>query len=299
MTGGFYLSSHTLLETLIGQIHAFVLPSLATEGKRPQLAIFARRMVHYMHNAYVLNDSSDREHLLSFTNMDDVRDFFSLLTIAHFLNVFDERTYQLSSDTLQEDRAVLQQCHDVFDLNAIPIVERHHMCYTRGLTIELLNWFFANYSISSVEFEEGDIDGNNYIFAPFVVHIGRQIVRYKRFAEKSGHTTSATSNEVNRQIQWALFAFKFMRDTWLEDKAEEEERKYNDDSDDELCIDSPDCDLDFDLSPYSITQRDKPINHGYNIDNYVEEGKTIADRRFFQGLACHFNVEKKGEFHRY
>lgn len=282
----------------MGLIHSFVLPSLVTEGKKPQLTIFARRMVHYMHNAYVLNDSSDREHLLSFTSMDDVRDFFSLLAIAHLLNVFDERTYQLSSDTLQEDRTVLQQCHDVFDLNAIPIVERHHICYTRGLAIDLLNWFFENYYISNPELEEDDIDGNNYIFAPFIVHIGRQVVRYKRFAEKSGHTTSATSRQVNCQIQWALFAYDFMRDAWLEDKAEEEERRYNDDSDDELCIDSLNNDLDFDLRPFSITQRDKPISHSYNIVNHVEEGKTIADCRFFHGLACHFNVEEYGELHK-
>ena len=46
-----------------------------------------------MHNAYVMNNSSDREHLLSFSSMDDARDLFSLTMIAIFLNVLDERTY--------------------------------------------------------------------------------------------------------------------------------------------------------------------------------------------------------------
>jgi hypothetical protein len=296
LTGGFYLSTHTLYETLIGQIHSFVLPSLLTEGKRPQLTIFARRMVHYMHNAYVLNDSSDREHLLSFTTMDDVRDIFSLITLAIFLNVFDERTYQLPSDTFQKDHAILLRCHDVFDLNAIPVVERHHLCYTRGLSIELLNWFFQYYTISSVEFEEDDIDANVSVFVPFVVHIGRQIIRYKCLAEESGHTTSPTSKQVTCQIQWALFGFEFMRDTWLEQKAEDEEREYRDDADDERRMDSEYNDLDFDLSNFSITLRHQPALRNNRAINCIEIGKTAADHRFFCGLASRFDVEEFGKF---
>lgn len=296
LTGGFYLSTHTLYETLLGQIHSFVLPSLLTEGKKPQLTIFARRMVHYMHNAYVLNDSSDRDHLLSFTTMDDVRDIFSLITLAMFLNAFDERTYHLPLDTFQGDREILLQCHDLFDLNAIPVVERHHLCYTRGLSIELLNWLFQYYTISSVEFEENDIDANVSVFVPFVVHIGRQIIRYKCLAEESGHTTSPTSKQVTRQIQWALFGFEFMRDTWLEQKAEDEEREYQDDADDEKRIDSEYNDLDFDLSHYSITQRIRPALRTDEAINYIENGKTDADRRFFCGLASGFNVEEFGKF---
>ena len=172
VTGGFYLSSHTLYETLIGLIHLFVLPSLLTEGKKPPLTIFACRLVHYMHNSYVVNDSSDRSHLLSFSTLDDAQDLFSLVTVATFLNVLDDRTYQLSLETFQEDPAVLQQCHDFFDLNAIPVVERHHLCYTHGLSINLLNWFFENYSFSSIDLEDDDINGYTIIFIPFIIHIG-------------------------------------------------------------------------------------------------------------------------------
>jgi hypothetical protein len=92
-----------------------------------------------MHNAYVLNDSSNREHLLYFLTLDDARDFMSLVVMAIFLNVFDERTYQLSSETFETNPTVLQQCHAVFDPNAIPVVERYHLCYNRGLALDLLN----------------------------------------------------------------------------------------------------------------------------------------------------------------
>ena len=82
---------------------------------------------------------------------------------------------------LWKNNAVIrQQCHVLFDLNAIPIVERYHLCYTRGLSFNLLGWFFENFSFSSIDFEEYDVEPLTTIFVPFLVHVGRQIVRYKR-----------------------------------------------------------------------------------------------------------------------
>ncbi|KAF8800472.1 hypothetical protein BYT27DRAFT_7026457, partial [Phlegmacium glaucopus] len=78
ITGGFYLSMHTLQDSLIGAIHTFILPSLLTEGEKPPFVMFARRLVHYFHNAFVLNDSSDRAHLPALSTLDGVRDLFAL-----------------------------------------------------------------------------------------------------------------------------------------------------------------------------------------------------------------------------
>jgi hypothetical protein len=61
-----------------------------------------------MHNAYNLNDSSNREHLLDFSTLDDARNFMSLVAMEIFLDVFDERTYQLSSETFETNPTVLQ-----------------------------------------------------------------------------------------------------------------------------------------------------------------------------------------------
>jgi len=252
-----------------------------------------------MHNAYVLNDSSDRDHLLAFKKIDNARDLFSLVSMAIFLNVLDERTYQLSSDTPQEDRSVLRQYYDVFDLNAIPVVERHHLCYTRGLSIDLLEWFFENYSFSSEELEDDDIDANSHIFVPFVVHIGRQLVRYKRAAESRGHTTLPTSEDINRQVQNALFGFEFMQDTWIEEKAEYEELNHHDDRDNEWSENPDYNDLNFDISKFTFTQREHANLSRPIVENLFEKGKTIADCRFFRGLASQSNLEELGTFHAY
>ena len=223
-----FISLHTLHDTLMGQIHTFILPSLLTEGGRPPLTTFIRRVVHYMHNAYIVNDSSDRGHLLSFSTLDDARDFLSLITLAVFLNVLDERTYRPSLETYQKDPAILQQCHDIFDLNAIPVIERHHLCYIRGLSFDLLNWFFENYSFASVELEEDDIEAFSTVFIPFIVHIGRQVIKYKYAAEDRGITTTPSiSRQVHRQVQSALFGLEFAWDAWLEEKVIEEEKDYH------------------------------------------------------------------------
>ena len=126
-----------------------------------------------MHNAYVVDDSSDRSHLLSLSSLDDAWDLLILVAMAIFLNVLDERTYQMSLETHQEDLASLRQCHDIFDLNAIPVIEHHHLCYTRGLSLDLLDWFSENYSFSSVELGEDDIDAFGTIFFYSVYHSHR------------------------------------------------------------------------------------------------------------------------------
>jgi hypothetical protein len=245
-----------------------------------------------MHNAYVVNDCSDRSHLLSFSSVDDARDLLSLVALAIFLNVLDERTYQLSLETYQEDPVTLQQSYDIFDLNAIPVIERHHFCYTRGLSLDLLEWFFENYSFSSADLEEDDIDAFGTIFVPFIVYIGRRIVKYKRSAEEDGRTTSSTYQQVNFQIQSALFSLESARDVWLEEKAAEEENNHN--RDDEESGEADTWDLDCNLSGYMITQRDVPAERK-SSENFLENGKSSADKRFFRGLAFQFKLDDSGK----
>ena len=248
-----------------------------------------------MHNAYVVNDSSDRSHLLSFSTFDDVRDLFALVTMAIFLNVLDERTYQLSLEAYQEELNILQMCHNIFDLNAIPVIERHHLCYTRGLSIDLLEWFFENYSISSVELEENDVDAFPTVFVPFIVHIGRQITKYKHAAEERGVVTSSTFKQVNCQVQSALFAIDSMRDGWLEEKAAEQEQEYCLDLADDESVDLDALNLDYDLSGYVVSRREVPTERKSN-GNFIENGKSDADKRFFRGLTSEFKLDDLGEF---
>jgi len=128
--------------TLFGAIHSFILPSVLTEGKNPPSGLFIRRIVHYFHNAFVLEDSSNTEHLPSLTNMDGVQAIISLFTLAIYFNVLDERTYEFPSGAPMTDHNTLLACHQLYDLNAIPVIKQHHACHACGLAFDLVNWLF-------------------------------------------------------------------------------------------------------------------------------------------------------------
>jgi hypothetical protein len=247
-----------------------------------------------MHNSYVLNDSSDRSHLLRFSTLDDARDLLSLVALAFFLNILDERTYQLSTEAYQDNPVALQQCHETFDLNAIPVIERFHLCYTRGLALDLLEWFFENYSFSSVELEEDDVDAFPVIFIPFIVHIGRQIAKYKRVAEEHGNTKSSSFYQVNRQVQYVLFSLAGGRDVWLEEKAVEEENDYCQDMEEDEAVERGSNDLTFDLGDYIVSQRDMPMKRRI-CSTFLEDGKCYGDERFFRGLTSQFDLGNPGK----
>ena len=89
-------------------IHTFVLPSLLTKGKNLPFTISASQLVHYMHNALVMNDSSNEEHFQNISTSDGAHDLFALAIIAILLNVFNKRTDLLPLDTLKPDIENLQ-----------------------------------------------------------------------------------------------------------------------------------------------------------------------------------------------
>jgi hypothetical protein len=87
-----------------------------------------------------------------------------------------------------------------------------------------------------------------------------------------------------------------MRDAWLEEKAtEEEEDQYGDACDDQS--DSEHNNLCFDLDNYTLCQREQPEFRNPNTSSFLEDGKTMADRRFFRGLTSQFNLEELGRIY--
>ena len=106
---------HTLYESLMGMIYTFVLLSLLTEGKNPPFTIFACWLIHYMHNALVMNDQSNKEHFPNIWTLDGAHSPFALAIIAI---VFNKRTDLLPLDTPKPDIENIQWCQDIFDLNA-------------------------------------------------------------------------------------------------------------------------------------------------------------------------------------
>jgi hypothetical protein len=59
ITGGYYLSSYTLIQSLYGLVHSFILGSSVADPDDIAPGLYIRRLVHYFHTAYVVNNLLD------------------------------------------------------------------------------------------------------------------------------------------------------------------------------------------------------------------------------------------------
>lgn len=293
VTGGYYLSSSTLRNSLLGLIHTFVLPSLLTEGESPPFSMFARRMVQYFHNAFVLKDLSDNDHLPCLSTIEGVHNLCALFVLAIFLNALDKRTYHLAHEIPNDNLDTLLQYQQKFDLNAIPVIERHQNCYTRGLAMDLSLWFFSRYDILDGN-TEAAVDGHETVLFPFTAHIARQILRYHRTATQCGHTTIGTEEQVDKQVRSAILHIPGMNKAYDDELDAEREKGYNTDDSDGKSADSDLFDLDFDFSAFIVQEKQIDNHERHHIDDFFEQGKNITDRQFFTGLACQFDLNDSG-----
>jgi hypothetical protein len=281
----------------MGLIHTFILPSLLTEGKHPPFSMFARRLMHYFFNSFVLDDPSDKDHLPVLHTMEGARDLLSLFVIVMFLNVLDERTYELAPTTIYQPLDVLEKCQVLYDLNSIPVIERHHLSYTRGLALDLVHWFFEHYSISSCDSDADEIDGYRDILVPFLVHTGRHIIRYKRTAVKCGYFGPSDQDQIQLQVRSVLLYCREILEEYMKQNSEEKDAGY--DSDRSGSVDDPShmYDLKFDIGKYTISEREGPRGRGNQINNHLIAGRTLADQHFFNGLSLKFNLENQHKQH--
>ena len=164
-------------------------------------------IVHYFHNSFDLNDQDEGDHLPNLCTMDGVRDLSSLFAVIMFLNIFNDWTYQSLLISANQTHNSLQKVQDLFDLNAIPVVERLHFCYTRGLVLDLVFWFFDHYSLLHGDYFDKEINGYQDVLIPFLVHVGRPIICYKHAAVSCGYYNTGTKHQIWEQICSVLFCY--------------------------------------------------------------------------------------------
>ena len=169
ITGGYFLSAYT---SIYGLIHSFISGVSVGDADDILPGVYIRRLVHYFHTSYVVNNLVDTgnksllfclihvhnkiyrgwipppSHLQGYPRRRqkcDVKAFFALFAMAIFGNAFDKRTYMpliFTVDGPSEDELKAQK---QVDINAIPPLERQHYCYARGLVFNLIPWFFNHY----------------------------------------------------------------------------------------------------------------------------------------------------------
>jgi hypothetical protein len=204
--------------------------------------------------------------------MDDVKALFALFAMAMFSNALDQRTYMPFQHTIDKPSTNEREEQWKIDLNAIPLLERRHYSYTRGLAFDLLHWFFNRFGFSKPN-QETD-DAYTCLLAPFTAELGRKMVTYKFSAEKNKYRGVCTAEKFEHQVQKAIFCFDGMQDAY--DNVEDD-------------IDEPDPSFAFEFDDYDVAEYDvlphDSVQHFYrSIDDFFDFGKNDADHAYFDSL---------------
>ncbi|KIM38064.1 hypothetical protein M413DRAFT_13028 [Hebeloma cylindrosporum] len=258
VTGGYYLSSHTLSSSLYGLIHSFILGASVANPDD----ILPDDEYHHL---LTFKDIHDESGAVVKRGMDDVKALFSLFAMAIFANVFDKRTYMPYIHSLQHPSAEEREQQKESDINSIPILERRHYCYTRGLAFDLLHWFFNHHRFWASTEPDGDDNGYISLLSPFTAALGRNMVEYKLEAEEHGHTGFCTAEDFQQQVEMALFAFNGM------------EEVYDD-------VQDFSSSFAHDFQDYNVTAHPSPQRYHEPIHDFFNFGKNVADSKYFSAL---------------
>jgi len=295
-TGGYYLSSHTLISSLYGLVHSFILGTSLVASDDVIPGLYIRRLVHYFHSSYVENVidagkkycfllgnsassrkfiDDDYHHLLTFKDvveddgtvvkkgMDDVKALFALFAMALYANVLDKRTYMPFIHSVNELSPQEREEQRDSDINAISLLERRHYCYTRGLAFDLLFWFFNNYSFAKAG-DEDDAAFDNLLL-PFTAELGRHMVAYKFDAHDLQIPGACDEKDFQMQVEMALIRYTGMEEAY--DTMKEANSTFA-----------------FDFQDYKVTQYDTTQDFHPTISKYFEFGQTMADQKYFAAI---------------
>ncbi|KAH6907044.1 hypothetical protein BKA70DRAFT_1428552 [Coprinopsis sp. MPI-PUGE-AT-0042] len=184
-----FYSIAMLLPSVVGIVHTFIRDDdLTNTNHTPASRMLLRRILHFLHQALVINknQSNDVEHL---PNLMDPRH-----------NVLDHRTYcpPDRGDNASVWNSFPSDILDLCDVNAIPHQERLENIYARGLALDLADWIFSQYAlINAAESptpphpaSHGESPYVQFYF-PFLGHLTAAIQTYKqRFQNSVSHGCS-------------------------------------------------------------------------------------------------------------
>ena len=217
------------------------------------------------HHLLTFKDVIDENGTVVKNAMDDVKAFFALFVMAIYANVFDKRTYLPFIHSVNDPSPEEREQQKESNINAIPLLERRHYCYTRGLAFDLMFWFLNHYQFSQPMQEPEDEYAYGDILIPYTVELGCCIVEYKWEAQELKVPSAFTRLDLQDQVELALIGYKDMEDMY--DSMEKSPPSFA-----------------FDFMNYTLTARDSTQELYAPITNFFDFGKTVADQRYFAAI---------------
>ncbi|KAH6902170.1 hypothetical protein BKA70DRAFT_1113287 [Coprinopsis sp. MPI-PUGE-AT-0042] len=209
--GGHFYAVPTLLNTVVGLIHAFIGEDLLTNTQHVESRFLLRRMVHFFHHTFVVQGVSydATEHLPDLQDPDLFVATFALLSFIEMQNILDFRSYVFpdagqSSPWYGIAEVSMKSC----DVNGIPHEERLECIYTRGLAIELGKWIFTRFYLRPDDATDGAeeelLDPWKNFYWPYLAHFLSAIIVYKEkypnAAESRGCSLKLVQTQIDRCV---------------------------------------------------------------------------------------------------
>ncbi|KAH6902505.1 hypothetical protein BKA70DRAFT_1026160, partial [Coprinopsis sp. MPI-PUGE-AT-0042] len=204
--GGHFYSIATMLTTVVGLIHAFIGDADLTNTVHIPSRLLLRKMVHFFHHTFVVQDDAESEHVPNLEDRDLFVATFALLCFVELQNILDFRSYVEPNleDTSSVWYGVSRTSLTICDVNDIPHEERLECIYTRGLATELASWIFSRYELVSMvrSSRRRQQDLWKDFYWPYLAHFICAIKAYKkRYPDGVVGTKGCTRNAIKQQIQ--------------------------------------------------------------------------------------------------
>ena len=91
-------------------------------------------------------------------------------------------------------------------------------------------------------------------------------------AEQCGHDGIGSAQQVKDQIEFAIFQIPELKDAYQRELAAEEEKGYFSDASNTKSVASDFYDLNYDLSSYTIKERQLLEDPKSQLDNFIDHG---------------------------
>lgn len=194
------------------------------------------------------------------TGMDDVMALFSLLGMALFANVLDKRTYMPFVSGVDDPSPEELEEQRYSDINAIPLLERRHYAYSRGLAFDLISWFHTQFVFINTT-DEDPYDADCDISIPFIGQLAFHLLQYKEEADEMAIPGACTLEDFAEQVEMAVSRFGDLGDAYDSFRQGEE----------------------FEINDYILKKSESTTIYEPAID-FFHAGKTTADETYFAAL---------------
>ncbi|KDR65552.1 hypothetical protein GALMADRAFT_148591 [Galerina marginata CBS 339.88] len=195
-SGGHYIASATIQDTVIGLIHAFMLDNFISNTNHPPTRILLCRLASFYFEGLVKQRYNKHEiahaHLLDLENFSSVIDLMSFCNLIIFINVLDFKTYMYNK---------------YIEVNNIKELSQERLA-----AIEAFD-FNASVDIIDKQTKQPVKDPRTSLWVPYIAQQASALLLYRNKADKAKlqGAPGSTAATLNRQI---LLCFQ---GTFLED----------------------------------------------------------------------------------